>query len=102
MTTWANLLNSMTSFASSTNMQELRAEKPIESPVDRDAVRRLMDRLADEGFTTDQSPDDWEEFGEIIFRRTEKILIAAGETVFIFTRIPELNERVLRQTSDAV
>jgi hypothetical protein len=83
-------------------MQELRAETPIESPAAGDAVRRLMDRLREEGFTTDQSFDDWKEFGEIIFRRTEKILLAAGETVFIFTRIPELNDRVLRQTSDAV
>ena len=42
------------------------------------------------------------EYGEVIFKRDEKISIAAGETVFIFTRIPDLNERILRQTSDAV
>ncbi len=83
-------------------MQELKAEKPIESPEGTDVVTRLMARLAEEGFTTDQSPEEWEEFGEIIFKRDEKISIAAGETVFIFTRIPELNERILRQTSDAV
>ncbi|HVR41272.1 MAG TPA: hypothetical protein VMU84_19415 [Thermoanaerobaculia bacterium] len=83
-------------------MQELRAEAPIESPLGRDAVRRLMDKLREEGFTTDQTMADWEEYGEIIFRRSEKILIATGETVFIFTRTQELNERVLRQTSDAV
>jgi len=34
--------------------------------------------------------------------RPEKLPIVAGETVFIFTRIPELNPRILRQTSDAV
>jgi len=61
-----------------------------------------MSRLAEEGFTTDQNPTDWEEFGEIIFRRTEKISLASGETVFIFTKIPDLNERILRQTSDSV
>lgn len=83
-------------------MQELKAEKPTESPEGTDVVTRLMARLAEEGFTTDQSPEEWEEFGEIIFKRDEKISIAAGETVFIFTRIPELNERILRQTSDAV
>jgi len=83
-------------------MQELKAEKPTESPAGTDVVTRLMARLAEEGFTTDQSPEEWEEFGEIIFKRDEKISIAAGETVFIFTRIPELNERILRQTSDAV
>ncbi|HEX3581512.1 MAG TPA: hypothetical protein VH087_07095 [Thermoanaerobaculia bacterium] len=83
-------------------MQELKAEKPTESPAGTDVVTRLMARLAEEGFTTDQSPEEWEEFGEIIFKRDEKISIAAGETVFIFTRIPELNERILRQTSDSV
>ncbi|HEY2324464.1 MAG TPA: hypothetical protein VGJ82_16510 [Thermoanaerobaculia bacterium] len=83
-------------------MQELKAEKPTESPAGTNVVTRLMARLAEEGFTTDQSPEEWEEFGEIIFKRNEKISIAAGETVFIFTRIPELNDRILRQTSDAV
>jgi len=65
-------------------------------------VTRLMERLRAEGFTTDQDPAEWEQFGEIIFTRAEKISIAAGETIFIFTRIPELNERVLRQTSESV
>lgn len=83
-------------------MQELKAVKPTESPEGTDVVTRLMARLSEEGFTADQSPDEWEEYGEIIFRRKEKISIAAGETVFIFTRIPDLNERILRQTSDAV
>lgn len=67
-----------------------------------DVVTRLMERLREEGFTTEQSQSEWEQFGEIIFRRPEKISIAAGETIFIFTRIPELNDRVLRQTSDSV
>jgi hypothetical protein len=60
-----------------------------------------MQRLRDEGFTTDQQEEDWE-LGEIIFRRSEKISVATGETIFIFTRIPELNEKILRQTSDSV
>jgi hypothetical protein len=83
-------------------MQELKAEKPIESPADSDPVMRLMDRLAEEGFSTDQSPADWEDFGEIIFRRPERISVASGETVFIFTKVPDINERILRQTSDSV
>ena len=83
-------------------MQELKAEKPTESPVGTDVVSRLMERLAAEGFTTEQSPEEWREFGEIIFRRSEKISFAAGATVVIFTRVPELNDRILRQTSDAV
>ena len=67
-----------------------------------DVVTRLMERLRAEGFATDQDPTEWEQFGEIIFRRQEKISVATGETIFIFTRIPDLNERVLRQTSDSV
>ena len=83
-------------------MQELKAEKPTESPAGTDPVGRLIERLGEEGFTTDQNPDDWQNFGEIIYSRPEKISIAAGETIFIFTRVPELNERILRQTADSV
>ena len=83
-------------------MQELKAEKPIESPVGSDPVTRLMQRLREEGFTTDQAEDEWNNFGEVIFSRREKISFFDGETVFIFTRIPELNERILRQTSESV
>ena len=83
-------------------MQELKAEKPIESPADSDPVLRLMARLGEEGFVTEQGPEWWDEYGEIIYRRDEKLPIASGETVFIFTRIPDLNERILRQTSDSV
>ena len=83
-------------------MHELKAEKPIESPAGTDPVSRLMQRLHEEGFTTDQNEEEWESFGEIIFRRDEKISFATGETVFIFTRVPELNERILRQTSESV
>jgi hypothetical protein len=79
-------------------MQELKKEMPADS----DPVSRLMDRLREEGFTTDQSPDDWERFGEIIFRRSEAISFAKGETVFIFTRVPDLTSRVLRQASESV
>ena len=83
-------------------MRELIAETPLESPVDSDAVERLVARLMEEGFTSEQSEADWEEFGERIFQRDEKISVASGETVFIFTRIPTLNERILRQTSESV
>ena len=83
-------------------MQELKAEKPLESPADSDPVARLMSRLLEEGFRTDQGDEEWTEFGEIIYRRSEKISFASGETVFIFTRIPELNERILRQTAESV
>lgn len=83
-------------------MQELKAEKPLESPADSDPASRLMARLIEEGFTTELTDEDWRKDGEIIFRRQEKISFAAGETVFIFTRVHDLNERILKQTSDSV
>ena len=83
-------------------MQELKAEKPTESPSGSDPVTRLMQRLREEGFSSNQAEDEWNNFGEVIFTRPEKISVAKGETVFIFTRIPELNERVLRQTSQSI
>jgi hypothetical protein len=83
-------------------MQELKAEKPTESPADSDPVSRLMQRLRQEGFQSDQGEEEFAQFGEVIFTRPEKISVARGETVFIFTRVPEVNERVLRQTSASV
>ncbi len=83
-------------------MQELKAEKPIESPAGSDPVLRLMARLVEEGFTTEQGPESWDEYGETIYRRVEKLPLTTGETIFIFTRVPDVNERMLRQTSDSV
>ena len=83
-------------------MQELKAEKPLESPEGSDPVLRLMSRLAEEGFTTEQGPEWWDEYGETIYRREEKLPLTKGETIFIFTRVPDVNERMLRQTSDSV
>jgi hypothetical protein len=84
----------------------LKAEKPLESPADSDPVKRLMERLQEEGFKTDQSTDqsmeEWEQFGEIIFHREEKISFAEGETVFIFTQVNDLDEGILKQTSESV
>jgi hypothetical protein len=83
-------------------MQELKAEKPLESPAGSDPVLRLMSRLAEEGFTTEQGPEWWDEYGETIYRREEKLPLTTGETIFIFTRVPDVNERMLRQTSESV
>lgn len=82
-------------------MQELKAQKPIESP-DVDPVSRLIERLTAEGFSSDQNLSEWEQFGEIIYRRPEKLPLTSGETIFIFTRIDELNERILRRTSETI
>lgn len=83
-------------------MQELKAEKPTESPAGSDPVLRLMERLGEEGFTTEQGPEWWEEYGEVIYRREEALPLTKGETVFIFTRVDEMNEKILRQTSESV
>ena len=83
-------------------MQRLKAEKPIESPEGADCVLRLIDRLGEEGFTTEQGPEEWDQYGEMIYRRPEKLPLTSGETVFIFTRVPDLNERTLRRSSENV
>src|SRR5258708_37143092 len=92
--TWASLLNSMTWYVSSTNMQTRKAEKPQESPAGSDPVTRLMERLLEEGFTTDQSPDqamvEREELGEIIYPRPEKIHFATRQADFTFTLVTVL------------
>ncbi|HUP48099.1 MAG TPA: hypothetical protein VNA04_04840 [Thermoanaerobaculia bacterium] len=80
----------------------MKAEKPTESPEGVDCVTRLMQRLREEGFSSDLAEEEWHGIDEAIFRRDEKISFARGETVFIFTRIPELNDRILRQTSESV
>jgi len=83
-------------------MQELKAEKPPESPEGSDPVLRLMSRLGEEGFTTEQGPEWWDEYGEVIYRRDETLPMTKGETIFIFTRVDEMNDRMLRQTSESV
>jgi hypothetical protein len=83
-------------------MRRLKAEKPPESPSDADVVGRLTERLQAEGFTAEESMEEWREFGEMIFRRPETISFAKGETVFIFTRVPDISPRLLRQTSESV
>lgn len=83
-------------------MQRLKAEKPAESTEGSDCVLRLIDRLGEEGFTTEHGPEEWDEYGEMIYRRPEKLPLTSGETVFIFTRLPDLNERVLRRSSENV
>lgn len=80
----------------------LKAETPLESTEGTDPVERLMGRLVNEGFNSEQSPEEWLNFGEIIFRRDEKISVAKGETVFIFTRVPDIDARILRQTAESV
>ena len=81
---------------------QLKAELPPECAADSDPVQRLMSRLREEGFTTDQTEEEWEQYGEIIFHREEKISFAEGETVFIFTKVDDLDEGVLKQTSESV
>ena len=83
-------------------MLELKAEKPPESPEGSDPVLRLMSRLGEEGFTTEQGPEWWDEYGETIYRRAENLPLTRGETIFIFTRVEDVNERMLRQTSESV
>jgi hypothetical protein len=73
-----------------------------ESPADSDPVLRLVNVLAAEGFTTDTDDEEWQTYGERIYRREEKISLARGETIFILTEVPDINEKIIRQAVDGV
>jgi hypothetical protein len=75
---------------------------PVESPADSDPVLRLVNVLAAEGFTTDTDEEEWHTYGERIYRREEKISLARGETIFILTEVPDINEKIIRQAVDGV
>jgi hypothetical protein len=75
---------------------------PVESPADSDPVLRLVNVLAAEGFTTDTDDEEWQTYGERIYRREEKISLARGETIFILTEVPDINEKIIRQAVDGV
>ena len=49
---------------------------PLESSADSDPVLRLVNVLAAEGFTTDTDDQEWQTYGERIYRRQEKISLA--------------------------
>jgi hypothetical protein len=75
---------------------------PLESPADSDPVLRLVNVLAGEGFTTDTDDQEWQTYGERIYRREEKISVARGETIFILTEVPDVNEKIIRQAVEGV
>jgi hypothetical protein len=75
---------------------------PTESPSNSDPVSRLIRVLTEEGFTAPIDDENWREYGEIIYRRDERISLARGETIFILTEVPEVNEKIIRQAVDGV
>jgi hypothetical protein len=75
---------------------------PTESAIDSDPVTRLIHVLTAEGFTAPIDDENWREYGEIIYRRDERISFARGETLFILTEVPEVNEKIIRQAVDGV
>jgi hypothetical protein len=83
-------------------MPTTKTAKPSESTIDSDPLSRLIAILRKEGFTSLDENEGWEDFGERIYHRTEKILFVKGETVFVILDYPELDEIVLRKSVDRV
>ena len=75
---------------------------PLESSADSDPVLRLVNVLVTEGFTPDTDEQEWQTYGERIYRREEKISLARGETIFILTEVPDINEKIIRQAVESV
>lgn len=75
---------------------------PLESSADSDPVLRLVNVLVAEGFTPDTDEQEWQTYGERIYRREEKISLARGETIFILTEVPDINEKIIRQAVESV
>lgn len=80
-------------------MQRTKSVKPLESPADTNPVSRLLDVLEQEGFSA--VTDDALE-GERVYRRTEKVLFAGGETVFIFIDYPQVTHKILAQAMEGL
>jgi hypothetical protein len=83
-------------------MKTKTTTKPTESTADTDPVERLIGALVAEGFTTSQDDEEWKTFGERIYRRDEKISLFRGETRFILTLVPEVDEKILMQAVESV
>ncbi|HVT01924.1 MAG TPA: hypothetical protein VHL58_00950 [Thermoanaerobaculia bacterium] len=83
-------------------MSTTKTVKPVESPVDSDPVSRLIQVLGQEGFTPVHDEEEAKISGERIYRRSEKVLFAEGETQFHFINYPTVSDKVLGQAMKSI
>lgn len=80
-------------------MLRTKSVRPPESPADTDPVSRLLGALEREGFTAE---DDEALEGERRYRRTERVLFARGETVFVLIDYPQVTHKILSQAMESL
>lgn len=83
-------------------MQRAKSVKPIESPADSDPVSRLIGVLESEGFEPLHEQEEWQAFGERVYRRSEKVVFANGETVFLLIHADTLSDKVVSQAIESL
>ena len=83
-------------------MQRVKTSRPTESPADPDPLSRLVGVLRDEGFESLHEDEEWQAFGEKVYRRREKVGFADGETVFLIIDSPALNDKIIGQAMESL
>ena len=83
-------------------MSPIKSVKPLESPADSDPLTRLIAVLQNEGFEALHDDDEWAAFGEKVYRRSEHILFARGETIFVLIDFPSVSDKVVGQAVESL
>lgn len=83
-------------------MSPIKSVKPLESPADSDPLTRLIAVLQNEGFEGLHDDDEWAAFGEKVYRRSEHILFARGETIFVLIDFPSVSDKVVGQAVESL
>lgn len=83
-------------------MQRAKSVTPIESPADSDPVSRLVAVLQNENFAALHEDEEWQAFGERVYRRKEKVLFVEGETIFLLIDADQLSDKVVGQAVASV
>lgn len=79
-----------------------KSVKPVESTADSDPLSRLLEALEREGFISTQDDEEWKSFGEKVYRRSEKILFATGETIFLLIDFPSVSDKIVAQAVESL
>jgi len=83
-------------------MSPLKTVKALDTSADHDPVSRLTRVLVEEGFTPMHDEEEAKISGERIYRRSEKVLFAEGETQFHFINYPTVSDKVLGQAMQSI
>ena len=80
----------------------LKTTKPTESPEEPNPLNRLTDVLSAEGFSRMTENEEWAALGDEVWHRTERVLFAEGETVFVFLQAGAISPKVIDQAMNGI